>query len=148
MDSFEKMKYMADNDLDICLAPVTNIVEWKKANGGAHVVIGIPESLLQRKLRGDVFCGGLVLMEKEQFDRVPFDKDKPKESYAVYSNYDCDGKDFKNRIYEYKGCYVVNLWGQDITVPDDHQPLGDLIDILQMIVDGKLKDHVAPDWEK
>lgn len=70
MDNFEKLKFMADNEMDINIAPVSNIIGGQLTKRGGEFTIGVSAALFRRWMNGEQFCGGLILANRAQFDAI------------------------------------------------------------------------------
>ena len=69
ISSFDVLKVMSERDMDIRLAPLENIAELKKVKAGTEVTIGVEGDLVGAIFNGK-FVGGLILADRDQFQRV------------------------------------------------------------------------------
>lgn len=66
---FDEMAIL--NDKSLMFAPLTNIVEVKiQGPGKGLIVVGVPEELIHDFLKGRQFVGGLILADKDAFERI------------------------------------------------------------------------------
>lgn len=70
MNSFEKLGKMSKENMDIKLAPLSNILSIDINGNKGEVRIGIDRQTAQRLIDGHDFVGGLILADKKQFDAI------------------------------------------------------------------------------
>ena len=66
-NSFDVLKTMSEKNMDIRLAPLKNIVSAQYGKGGVLVTIGVDLETGRRIMAGEIFNGGLVMANAEQF---------------------------------------------------------------------------------
>lgn len=69
-NSFEILGEMSDKNMDIQLAPLTNIIAADMHGNKGVIKIGVSADLIMRMAKGDHFVGGLILANKEQFESL------------------------------------------------------------------------------
>ncbi|MDD5304014.1 MAG: hypothetical protein PHS14_13015 [Elusimicrobia bacterium] len=75
INSFEVLKVMGERNLDIRLAPLSNILRMQKTKHGTQVTIGVGGDVLQPIYAGR-FVGGLILADKDQFEETKRELEK------------------------------------------------------------------------
>jgi hypothetical protein len=70
VNSFDVLKRMSERSLDVRLAPLGNITNLKKVKAGTQVTIGVAGDLVAALGLENKFVGGLILADKEQFDKL------------------------------------------------------------------------------
>lgn len=70
VNNFDVLKRMGEKGLDIRLAPLGNITNLRKVKAGTQVTMGIEGNLVAALGIDNKFVGGLILADREQFDRV------------------------------------------------------------------------------
>lgn len=66
---FDICKLMCERDLDIQMAPMSNISHLQKIKAGTKVTIGIAGDMVGAIAKGD-YCGGLILCNTEQYQEA------------------------------------------------------------------------------
>ena len=69
-NSFDVLREMSEKNMDIQLAPLTNIISADMRGSHGEIKIGVSADIILRMAKGDKFIGGLVLANKEQFDSL------------------------------------------------------------------------------
>lgn len=69
ISSFDVMEEMSKRDLKIYLAPLSEVENMQKTKRGTKVTIGVGLDCISGLMNGE-FCGGLILCDKKQFDRI------------------------------------------------------------------------------
>ena len=72
MNNFDVLKEMGVRNMDIRLAPLSNIINlnYRKKADGTDVTIGVPGNVVAELGLTHKFAGGLILADKQQFDAV------------------------------------------------------------------------------
>lgn len=70
MKKFEKMQIMSDRNMDIKLAPLSNISRTEIKGQNGYVTFGVPREVAQELIDEKEFVGGFLLCNKEQFDNL------------------------------------------------------------------------------
>ncbi len=70
INSFEVLKKMGENNMDIHLSPLVNIIQINKSKQGYHVTIGVSDNIGFRLSNGEQFNGGLLLANSKQFKEI------------------------------------------------------------------------------
>lgn len=70
LKAFEKMQKMNDENMDIRLAPLSNICNVEIKGGNGFVTFGVPRSVAQDLIDNKEFVGGFLLCNKEQYDKL------------------------------------------------------------------------------
>ena len=73
MNEFQKLGKMSEKNMDISLAPLSNISEINVKGKNGFVTIGVPAHMAQRLMaeKPSSFVGGLILADRKQFDSLP-----------------------------------------------------------------------------
>lgn len=69
MSIFEVLKAMAERKMDVRLAPLANVRRIELVKQGTLITIGVDGDVIFR-LHNGMFVGGLLLVDKKQFDEV------------------------------------------------------------------------------
>lgn len=71
VNNWEVLKVMSARDMDIGLAPLSNVegVTYNQRKGGSLVRIGFPGNILGKIARGG-YLGGLILADAAQYEQV------------------------------------------------------------------------------
>jgi hypothetical protein len=67
---FKTLEEMSLKNMDIHLAPLSNILDIKIYGAKAEVTIGLPAHIAFRLTKGEKFTGGLLLANSEQFNSL------------------------------------------------------------------------------
>lgn len=70
VNAFEVLKVMSERNMDIQLAPTSNIIGVTKVKGGYEVKIGVQNTTGLRLVSGEIFNGGLLLANSDQFKEI------------------------------------------------------------------------------
>lgn len=69
VDNFEVLREMANRNLDINLAPITQILRMNKTRFGCEITIGAPAELMQKITLGN-YGGGLLAYNVSEFEAL------------------------------------------------------------------------------
>lgn len=64
------LKEMSEKNMDIQIAPLSNIIESRMNGGKGWIKIGVPADIVLRLAKGEGFMGGLLLANTEQFESL------------------------------------------------------------------------------
>jgi hypothetical protein len=81
-NSFDVLKEMGKRNGKIQLAPLGNLIEAKYSKKGTRVVMGVAGNVVTGLLMGQ-YVGGLILADKEEFDRISKELDAAPVGAAV-----------------------------------------------------------------
>ena len=70
VNNFDVLKAMCARNLDIHIAPLSNITNLKKVKAGTQVTIGVGGDWVAKLGLEQAYVGGLLLANKEQFDEL------------------------------------------------------------------------------
>lgn len=70
VSNFDVMKRMSELNLDIQLAPLSNIVNLQKVKAGTNVTIGVAGNVVAALGLENKYVGGLILANREDFNRI------------------------------------------------------------------------------
>lgn len=70
INNFDVLKIMGERNMDLRLAPLSNIINLKKVLAGTHVTIGVEGDVVSALGLESRFVGALILADKKQFDLV------------------------------------------------------------------------------
>jgi hypothetical protein len=70
MKTFEILQRMCDGEMDIRLAPLSNIIAVNIYGGRGQVTIGVTREVAEELMTEKEFVGGFLLADKEQFDSL------------------------------------------------------------------------------
>lgn len=68
-NSFDVLKEMGERDMNVMLAPLSNIIRANKVKAGTQITIGFAGDVIAGIMDGK-YVGGLILADKEEFERV------------------------------------------------------------------------------
>jgi len=70
MNKFHILGKMADENMDIQLAPLGNIISARKVSDHGEITIGVPTEVVIDMLKGKQWVGGPILADKKQFEKI------------------------------------------------------------------------------
>lgn len=78
-NNFDILKTMGERNLDIRLAPLTNILNVRKVKAGTQITIGVDGDVVGA-IGADAFVGGLILANRKQFTEIKAEMEKSNDS--------------------------------------------------------------------
>jgi hypothetical protein len=67
----EKLNHMMQNEMDVQLAPLSNITGVEIKGGNGYVTFGVTPDVAKRLLFEDnAFVGGFIVADREQFETL------------------------------------------------------------------------------
>lgn len=70
MKSFEILQKMSDGNMDIRLAPMSNIIKINIFGQNGEVTFGVPRKVAQDLMDDKEYFGGFLLADKGQFETL------------------------------------------------------------------------------
>lgn len=70
MRTFEILQRMCDEEMDIRLAPLSNIIAVNIYGSKGQVTIGVSRAVAEELMTDKEFIGGFLLADKGQFDSL------------------------------------------------------------------------------
>lgn len=79
INNFDILKIMGERNMDIRLAPLSNVLNIQKVKMGTKVTIGIDGDIVTKFLN-DGYVGGLILADANQFENIKNELEKKHDS--------------------------------------------------------------------